>query len=134
MGWINALIGLSLLVLSVLQFDDPEPLRWALVYFLGAVLAIITWLPGLSRAMSLFMAVATTGMLFSYFGAFFSQVPQLDANWYLIGQGNDALGLLFCGFAMIPVLAAYSCRMKADRAKQEPSARARAIVSGARSL
>lgn len=117
MGWINALIGLSLLVLSVLQFDDPEPLRWALVYFLGASLAIVSLLPGLSRAMSRLMAVATTCVLFFYFGGFFAQVPMLDANWYLTGQGNDALGLLFCGFAMISVLAAFSCRMKAE---QEP--------------
>ncbi|NJN51611.1 MAG: hypothetical protein HC809_07355 [Gammaproteobacteria bacterium] len=115
MIYVNALIGVVLLLVTALQFDDLHPVRWALVYFAGASLSLLSTLPRLSLNMIRFLACATTAMLFFYFAGFFLLVPGLEADWYLKPHGGDAQGLLFAGFAMIPVLSAFSCRMKSER-------------------
>jgi hypothetical protein len=117
MIYVNALIGLVLLVISAVQFGALESMRWVLIYFAGALLAFLTLVPRLSLNLSRFLAVAATGMLFFYFAGFFQAVPQLDADWYRNGRSSDVLGLLFAGFAMIPVLSHFSCRMKCERGR-----------------
>ncbi len=114
MVYVNALIGMALVILTGLQFDDENPLRWACIYFAGAALALLSVVPRLSTNLIRFLAVDSTAMMLFYFAGFFLLVPSLDADWYLKGQGGDALGLLCAGFAMIPVLSAYSCRMKSE--------------------
>lgn len=114
MVYVNALFGLALVILTGLQFDDENPVRWAFIYFAGAALALLSLIPRLSTNMIRFLAVDSTAMLLFYFAGFFLLVPSLDADWFLKGQGGDALGLLFAGFAMIPVLSSYSCRMKSE--------------------
>ncbi len=120
MAFVNALIGAILVILTALQLDDPHPAKWAAIYFAGAALAVLTLRRPMSLYLIRFLAVTTTGMMFFYFGAFFLVVPGLDSDWYLKGQGGDALGLLFAGFAMIPVLAAYSCRMESKQRIKSP--------------
>ena len=51
--------------------------------------------------------------MFFYFFGFFELAPHLDANWWGLERGQEAMGLLFSAFTMIPVLSCYSCRLKA---------------------
>lgn len=111
MQYANAIIAVVLLALALLKLDDPAE---ASMFILGAAIAAIAFKHWLSAWTVRLLAVVAAGMLFCYFWSFFSLVPHLQPDWYWQPRAIDAVGLLFAGFAMIPVLSEYSCRMKAS--------------------
>ncbi len=133
MHYVNAAIACVLLLLAVLAFETPGAAGTAGMFVAGAVLAALAykrWLPGWAvRVLAVISAIA----LFGYFGQFFSMVPTLAWNWYAGGDALHAMGLLFAGFAMIPVLSEYSCRMKAtadcERGQRQAQARKSPLIS-----
>ena len=64
--------------------------------------------------MSSTAAVAT---MFIYFAGFFFRAPYLGEQWYTADGNGGTLALLIAGFCMMPVVSAYSCRMKAIQAQ-----------------
>ena len=114
MQFVNAAIAIALLVLAVLNLDDPPG---ASMFLFGAVLAAVALKRWLSAWTVRVLAFLAAGTLFCYFGQFFYLVPHLQPSWYWVWQGDalQAAALLFSGFVMIPVLSEYSCRMKATR-------------------
>lgn len=114
MQYVNAMIAVALLVLAVLNLDDPPG---ASMFVFGAVLAAVALKHWLSAWTVRVLAFLAAGTLFCYFGQFFYLVPHLQPSWYWDwhGAGLEAAALLLSGFAMIPVLSEYSCRMKATR-------------------
>lgn len=111
----NYLLGVITLVLSVfaLWVASEGSAWWAVMYGLGAALALVALKPELSRAMVIFLAIATTATMFIYFAGFFFMAPYLHED-VLAAESRNAFGLLLAGFAMKPVVANFSCRMKAD--------------------
>ena len=114
MQFVNAVIAAGLLVLAVLNLDDPSG---ASMFLLGAILAAVALKRWLSVWPVRVLAFLAAGTLFCYFGQFFYLVPHLQPSWYWEAHGGalEAAALLLAGFAMIPVLSEYSCRMKATR-------------------
>ena len=113
MNVFHALVGLNFVILALLHVPHPAPLLW-LPYAGGAVLALLTLLPGLNILMARVLAVAATGLMFFFFAGFFTGVPRLDADWYQSQEGWSAIALLVGAFTLIPVLSVYSCRCKAE--------------------
>lgn len=111
MQCVNAIIAVALLTFAVLSLDAPAQ---ALMYIIGAALAAIAFKHWLSTWTVRALAIGTVCMLYWYFGQFFLRADQLAPGWYGTGEAIPALGLLIAGFAMIPVLSEYSCRMKAS--------------------
>ncbi|MDA1077120.1 MAG: hypothetical protein O3A63_20595 [Proteobacteria bacterium] len=119
MHLVNALVGCLFVVFAVLHMSGPDPVFWMTAFGVGALLAFITVKSELGLRLSRVLAVATTIAMFFYFAQFFMLAPELshvwhqDADW-LAGGAIHALALLLGAFAMILVLADYSCRSKAD--------------------
>lgn len=112
MQYVNAFIAVVFLGLAVLLRHDPGE---AAMFTLGAVLAAIAFKHWLSTWMVRMLAFMAAVAMFFYFGRFLFLVPTLQPDWYWQPlEVVDAVGLLFAGFAMIPVLSEYSCRMKAS--------------------
>ncbi len=112
MQYLNGTVGLILVVLTILQFDNPDRAPW--IYAIGAILALCALKRGLTLWTVRVLAVATAAVMFFYFAGFFTMAPRLQADWYWHSAAFDAGGLLVAAFAMIPVLSEYSCRMKGD--------------------
>ena len=114
MRYVNAVIAVALLLLAVLKLDDPPG---AAMFLFGALIAAVSLKHWLSTWSVRVLAFLAAGTLFCYFGQFFYIVPHLQPSWYWVWQGDalEATALLLSGFAMIPVLSEYSCRMKATR-------------------
>ena len=114
MRFVNAVIAVALLVLAVSKLDDPPGASMFLIGALIATVALKHWLSAWSVRVLAFVAAGT---LFCYFGQFFYLVPHLQPSWYWEWRGDafEATAWLLSGFAMIPVLSEYSCRMKATR-------------------
>jgi len=115
------IIGIAavLVLFAVLQLNDPDPGFWFIVYATGAAAAGFTLPVTLSRNAHRLLAVGTMLLMFAYFFGFFQLAPGLTANWWQTEIGREALGLFIGGFAMMPVLSCYSCRLKATRAAKD---------------
>ena len=111
MQYVNAVIAAALLGLALLTLDEP---RQAGTFVLGAILAAVALKHWLSPAMVRLLAVLAAVMLFWYFAQFFVLVAEAGGAWRWRQQGLAAAGALLAGFAMIPVLSEYTCRMKAS--------------------
>lgn len=112
MRWLNGSIALALGILMALQTSHAEWLWWVPCYALGMCLAASAMLRGLTTWTIRFLAVVTAISMFFYFSGFFALAPYVLADWYMHPEGQEAAGLLFAAFAMIPVLSEFSCRMK----------------------
>lgn len=111
MQFVNATIAVVLLVLALVVGEGGA----AAMFIVGAALAAIAFKRWLSTPMVRTLALLTAGAMFYFFWNFFALVPTLQPDWYWQpGEVIDAFGLLCAGFAMIPVLSEYSCRMKAN--------------------
>lgn len=112
MQYVNAVTACVLLALALVV--RGEPLQ-AATFGVGALLAAIAFKRWLRLWMVRVLAFVAASAMFLYFGQFMSLVPTLQPDWYWQPrEAIDAVGLLFAGFAMIPVLSEYSCRMKAS--------------------
>ena len=112
MHYVNAIISFVLVLAAVVHFDRPAE---SAMFVLGAVLAAIALKHWLHARMVGLLAVITTGAMFFFFASFFRLTPTLQPDWYWQGQqAVHVASLLFAGFAMIPVLTEFSCRMKAS--------------------
>ena len=111
MQYVNAFIAVVLLIFALLSLAEPAR---ALMYIVGAVLGAIALKHWLGVWTVRVLAVVTACTLYLYFGQFFLLAGNLEPGWYGSGQAVSAVGLLVAGFAMIPVLSEYSCRMKAS--------------------
>lgn len=119
MRLILIMITLAFLGFASLQLNDPDAGLWLAIYLAGALLSGVTLIDGLPRAAHRVLAVFTMLMMFFYFFGFFELAPTLHGSWWQAETSREALGLLFSAFAMIPVLACYSCCLKAERADKD---------------
>ncbi len=113
MHYVNLIIAVVLLVFAVVLLKLNDAVT-ASACIGGAVLAAVALKHWLDIWTVRLLALATAGMLFYCFAQFFSLVPTLQPGWYWQVEAINTFGLLFAGFAMIPVLSEYSCRMKAN--------------------
>ena len=112
MHYVNAIISFVLVAAALVHLDRPAE---SAMFVLGAVLAAIALKHWLHARMVGLLAVITTGAMFFFFASFFHLTPTLQPDWYWQGaQAVHVASLLFAGFAMIPVLTEFSCRMKAS--------------------
>lgn len=111
MRCVNAVIAAALVVFAGASLDAPAQ---ALMYVIGAALAATAFKHWLGVWMVRLLAIGTALTLYWYFGQFFILAGDLEPGWFATGEAIPALGLLVAGFAMIPVLSEYSCRMKAS--------------------
>ena len=112
MGYLNGLIGFGFILLALLHLGVPDGDFLIGAYLAGSVLAFATLFQRLPLSVAKVLAVVTTVAAFFYFIGFFEMAPHLGPGW--VAVHTKALGQLLGAFAMIPVLADYSCRLKAD--------------------
>jgi len=113
MQYLNALIGITFVLISVIHAPLPDHFSWV-PYAIAAVLAFISLKPEISLPISRVLAIGTTVLMFIFFAGFFVMVPRLEAGWYLHQTGWEAITRILGAFAMIPILSDYSCRLKAE--------------------
>jgi len=113
------LITLTFVAFAGLQLDDPDSGIWISIYLAGALISGAALLPELPRNGQRLLAVGTMLLMFFYFFGFFQMAPTLHGDWWQAETSREGFGLLFSAFAMIPVLACYSCKLKATRATKD---------------
>lgn len=113
MQYIHGFIGIVLIVLALIHVPYPAEFAW-LPYAGAAILAFIPLKSDIGMGLSRILAIATAATMFFFFAWFFLQVPKLSADWYASQAGWAAVCRILGAFLMIPVLAEYSCRLKAD--------------------
>lgn len=126
MRFVNASVAGALFAFALLELLLLANPVAALVFALAAALAALAFKPCLRRRRLRLLALLSTVVMFGFFGRFFSLAPSLEADWYWQSGTLHALGCLIAGFGLIPVVAEYSCRMKAGgcaRAKERAAAR-----------
>ena len=105
----NALLALLFFLAAVLQYNDPDPLRWVLLYGSAGVacaLASFRWLPWpLPAAVALVALVWALTLAPHVFGHV--QMPELFETWKMkdsrVEVGRETYGLLLV-FAWTTVL------------------------------
>ncbi len=112
MSYLNGFIGFGFILLALLHLGVPDGSFLVGTYLFGSALAFITLVRRLPLNAARVLALVTTAATFFYFIGFFQTAPHLGDGWYAVH--TRALGQLLGAFAMIPVLAEYSCRLKAD--------------------
>lgn len=115
MSYLNGAIGFGFILLALLHLGVPDADVLIGAYLTGSALAFATIPRQLPPNVVRVLAVVTTAATFFYFIGFFQMAPHLGSGWYAVH--TKALGQLLGAFAMIPVLAEYSCRLKADCAE-----------------
>ncbi len=113
MFYINGLIGCGLAFLALLHLGVPG-CSLLLIWMYGAAsgLAFLSLVPGINQVSARLLAFAATLCLFFFFAGFFQATTMLSEDWYAVHL--PIFGQLLSAFAMIPVLAEYSCLAKAD--------------------
>jgi hypothetical protein len=119
-GVISA-IFLGLLAMHVVVHPTSHILCSAILA-LGAALALTTLKRDMPRMLVRLLAVSTVAVMFVFFFGFFQMVPAFDGSWYRNELALEAVSQLVAAFAMIPVLASYSCRLKAGGCAEQPKA------------
>ena len=112
MSYLNGSIGFGFILLALFHLGVPDASFLIGAYLFGSALAFTTIVRQLPLNVSRVLALVTTAATFFYFIGFFQMAPHLGSGWYAVH--TEALGQLLGAFAMIPVLAEYSCRLKAD--------------------
>jgi len=121
---INATTGCALLALAVLHVFIPKTPVLTLIYFGGALLALISLRSKVGFGWARTLAVVTVIAMFFYFAAFFRIVDNFHEQWYRSGMMLNAVGMLISAFAMIPVLSVYSSFMKCEGQEVDENQRA----------
>jgi hypothetical protein len=109
---LTACAAVVLLVLIPLQLARPAAEPWSVAYGTGAALALLATFTRPQRWLLRLLAVLTTAVLFLFAGAFLARTHALDPGWYLQVGARQTLLLAAAALCMMPVLAAWTCRMK----------------------
>ena len=117
---VNAAIGVTFLLLTVTHLMGAPTSHAGCTVMMGAgaICALTTFLSNPSRLLSRFLALGSTVLMFGFFAMFFRMASGFGEGWYRGAFGLEAISLLVAAFALIPVLAAHSCRLKAECSKQ----------------
>ncbi|MEE4381830.1 MAG: hypothetical protein V2J02_07520, partial [Pseudomonadales bacterium] len=101
-----------LLALVPLQLARPAAEPWSVAYGVGAGLAVLATFARPRSWLLRLLAVLTAAVLFLFAGAFLARTHALDPGWYLQAGARQPLLLALAALCMMPVLAAWTCRMK----------------------
>ena len=128
MSYFNGSIGFALVSLALLHLWVPgRPYLLIAMYLFGAALAFISLAPSISRWAARCLGVFSALCMFFFFVGFIDTAPHLGSEWYAVNL--PSLGQLVGAFLMIPVLAEYSCLMKADCPKAMNGRKAKGFFS-----
>lgn len=111
MAYLPGLIALALAALSIVHADERNGLVWMGAYGVGALLALSACKPSLNRWPLRILAIASAVTMFLYLAGFFLRAPDLGQGWYADGN-SGTLALLVAGLCMMPVVSAFTCRLK----------------------
>ena len=114
MRFVNTTIAVALFGLALLEFWLLDDLAAAFTFVLAALMAALASKHWLRTPLVRLLAFLSTAVMFCCFWRFFALTPVLQANWYWQADTLNVVGMLLAGFGMIPVVAEYSCRMKAN--------------------
>lgn len=112
MRLLTAGAAVVLLVLIPLQLARPAAEPWSVAYGVGAGLALLATVARPRSWLLRILAFLTTAVLFLFAGAFLAGTHALEPGWYLQPGGRQPLLLAAAALCMMPVLAAWTCRMK----------------------
>lgn len=112
MHYLPPVLALVLAGCSLLHLGDPDRVLWMAAYGVGALLALAVCKPVLNAWTLRILALASTGTMLLYLAGFFSRAPYLGEEWYRADGSGGTLALLLAGFCMMPVISAYTCRLK----------------------
>jgi hypothetical protein len=108
MRYLNGCLGLVLLAFAITQ---PSGVIWTAAYGLGSAAALLSMMRSLPAWSVWPLALAATLAMFGFFGGFLARAPYLVSDWYAMEGASHAIRLVVAAFAMMPVVADYSCRM-----------------------
>ena len=113
---VNAVVGVTFLLLTLTHAASAPlgHLGCTLMMGAGAIFALTTFVANPSRFLSRACALGSTILMFGFFAIFFRMASGFGEGWYRGAFGIEAVSILIAAFALIPVLAAHSCRLKAD--------------------
>ncbi len=108
--WINLVFALMFLASGALQYNDPDPLRWVLIYGGAAAACLISSPPALKHGLPLL--VGSVSLLWALFllprmlpdFRFGDLFLAMKAETPAIEWGREALGLLIIAAWMIVLL------------------------------
>lgn len=111
MRYVNSIIALLFAACALFSAVEAS-WWWSSTFLLGAALALTSLRRDLSVLAVAFLAVASAVTMFIYFAGFFFYAPYERPDWFASTDVRNAFALLAAGFAMKPVLASFTCRMK----------------------
>ncbi|MEE4361525.1 MAG: hypothetical protein V2I63_08365 [Pseudomonadales bacterium] len=109
---VNGIAAIVLFGLMLLHLGRPQAPLWIAAFALGGMHALMACRAPSRPWLLRLLAVSATATLFLYFGGFLSRAPHLGDHWYLTDARGHTLMLLVAAFCMMPVVAAFTCRMK----------------------
>ena len=100
--WINGFVAAMFLVSAAIQFNDPDPWRWAMVYAAAAVACLTTGRLSWSWAVAALVALVSlvwAGTMISVLRdlAFADLFKSMQAQTPIIEEGREFLGLILVG-------------------------------------
>lgn len=126
MRYFTAVLAVVLAGLALTQIGEPGEWLWIGAYGVGALLAGAASKRHLNLWTQRILAVASTLTMFLYLAGFFSRAPYLGEDWYAVAGNGGTLSLLLAGFCMMPVVSAFTCRLKSCAHTAAPAGEPRA--------
>ncbi|MEM6707934.1 MAG: hypothetical protein AAF648_04045 [Pseudomonadota bacterium] len=113
---VNGAVGSVFILLLVQYLTKAETVNpmCASMLVSATALSALTFVRNLPLWATRLAAIFTVAVMFYFFASFFHLVPSLGEQWYQRADSLVALSFLFGAFCMIPLMAEYSCRLKAD--------------------
>ena len=115
------LYGSIVVLFCVLMGIQPDDSSSGFVYFVAAILASSLFLKHIPQSLLACMGLIATACMLVCFGEFFLFVHAHEVVWYAAAEPGGAWCCLVAGFAMVQVIAAYSCRFKENACFDSPN-------------
>ncbi len=106
MRWLHLLFGLLFFFGALVQYNDPDPLRWMAIYLLAAVACLLAVLRKLKWWFAALIALVALGWAATLAPSVFPNVraAEMVAAWEMknsrIEEGREMYGLLMIGVWM----------------------------------
>ena len=103
--------GLVALLLILAAMSQGESLLWFAFPF-SAMIAAMIFVQRLPNAVLLILGLTSSALMLLFFGSFLLLIGENEGLWYQHHIVHECGFNLIAGFAMVAVIAEYSCRMK----------------------
>lgn len=118
MHYLYGCVLVLLCALIAINRDDSS--SWS-VFLVAAILTAGLFLKQIPQSILIGLGLTATACMLVCFGEFFVFVHLHDGLWYSASDPGGAWCHLLAGFAMVQVIAAFSCRLKENTSFDSPN-------------